>query len=82
MKLAKAYFRRKDHHAFCCRVVWKGSFVKRDYDVDKHVSTKMTKYAIKKKVGQLNKNQEIMAKEEEEIIGPLARPRKRHTISG
>jgi hypothetical protein len=28
---------------FCCRVVWKGSFVKKDYDVDKHVSTKMIK---------------------------------------
>jgi hypothetical protein len=35
---------------FCCRVVWKGSFVKKDYDVDKHVSTRMTKYAIKKKL--------------------------------
>jgi hypothetical protein len=30
--------------------VWKGSFVKKDCDVDKHVSAKMTKYAIKKKL--------------------------------
>jgi hypothetical protein len=41
--------------------VWKGSFVKKDYDVYKHVSTKMIKYEIKKKLAN-SKNQEIMAK--------------------
>jgi hypothetical protein len=52
----------KERPMFCCRVVWKGSFVKKDYDVDKHVSTKMTQVCNQEKVGQLNKNQEIMAR--------------------
>jgi hypothetical protein len=47
---------------FCCRLVWKGSFVKEDYDVDKHVKHKNDQVCNQEKVGQLKKNQEIMAR--------------------